>query len=439
MDERINRRRFLATATATSSLLAGCSGGGDADTSPSDTTESTPTPTDSPTATERTDSSTGTEEESGTAGRIVPPAIDYGELITDFRGNRWSGLRGETLTLDQEHAVSGKHALRVENSDNNLSTLAFTPTTPITLEGRDLSMAVKVEAPVGGRIEVRLRSPNQKNRYVCTRRLPAMMDDWMRIDFGITRGWNSPDISDIKEIRIGMKGSKGSEIKYWLDDIRATESAGTPHAILAFYGGYESQYESAFPLLQERGMTGVVPVIPSTIGDEGRMDLGQLRELRDAGWDVSPFPLRDKPLPEMSAEKQREIITRVQKLLSDKGFEDGARHFFSPTDSLDGETMEIIREIHETAFVYGGGSANVPPTAPYTIPEINGFDYDSSRDVILRANKHDQVVTLVFEEIGTEDGMSVEEFEKQLDRIENNAYAGGLNVITPSELVEKYL
>jgi hypothetical protein len=35
--------------------------------------------------------------------------------------------------------------------------------------------------------------------------------------------------------------------------------------------------------------------------------------------------------------------------------------------------------------------------------------------------------------------MSVEDFEKQLDRIENNNYAGGLDVTTPSEHDEQYL
>jgi len=423
MNERADRRAFLATATAVTAAVAGCS------SNPDDENQTT--------SREPESTPTSTETETSTSGRMVPPAIDYGDPLTDFDQSRWSGVRGETLTLDEETTVSGKQALRVEDSGNNLSTLAFTPTTPISLEGRNLSMAVKVEAPVGGRFEVRFRSPNRKNRYVCTRHLPPMMDDWMRIDFGITRGWNGPDISNIREIRFEVKGPKGSEIKYWLDDVRATEAAGTPHAILAFYGGLESHYGTVFPILQDRGMSAVVPVLPAAIGSDGRMDIGQLREVRDAGWDVSSFPLRGRPLPEMSEERQRKVITEDKQFLEQKGFEDGARHFFSPTDNIDGSTVEILRDVHETAFVYGGGSANVPPTAPYTVPEINGFDYDSSRDVVLRANKHDQVITLVFEEIGDE-GMSVEDFEKQLDRIENNEYAGGLDVITPSELVAKY-
>jgi len=454
MSERVDRRSFLATATAVTGVLAGCAAdpvstddGSPTDrsraTAPDDSGGSSPTGESTGTTApggeteSATETATGTGEGVGREGRIVPPAIEDGELLDDFRDERWFGLRNETVSLDRTEAISGKYALRIENPDR-YSTVGFAPTSSLSLEGRNISMAVKVESPVGGRIELRLRAPDGKNRYVCTRQLPPAMGDWMRIDFGITRGWNDPDISEIMELRLEVAGPEGSNVRYWIDDVRITEAAGTPHAILAFYGGLDSHYETVFPMLEERGWAAAVPVRPAGIGDEGRMGIGRLREVREAGWDVCSFPNRGAPLPEMSAEKQRDVITTDKQRLEKRGFVDGACHFFAPYHSIDGDTAEILREVHDTGYLYGGSSVGVPPTAPFTIPTINGNDYASSRAVVLRANLHDQLVVLGFDEIGG-DGMSVEDFRAQLDRIENNDYAGGLDVTTPSELVEQYL
>ena len=439
MDGRYKRRSFLATATAVTGALAGCTFGdsGDGGSGGDGTLTGTPGGPGTTVSGVQTEPGTETEANGGKEGRIVPPAIDYGELLTDFSNERFFGLRNEKLTLDQGAAISGKHALRVENGQN-VSTIAYAPSKTLSLKGKNLSMAVKVDSPVGGRFEVRLRTPDGSSRFVSTRRLPPAMKDWMRLDMGITRGKNNPDITNVQEIRVEMVGQKGSNVKYWIDDIRFTEAKAKPNAILAFYGGKQSHYETAFPLLKERGWKAAVPVRPSAIGNKGFMDIGQLRELRDAGWDVCSFPMRGSPLPKMSAEQQRQVITADQQFLKDRGFRDGSRHFFAPFHSVNGDTVDILREVHDTGFLFGGSSVGVPPTAPYVLPTINGGDYDSSRAVILRANLHNQLVTLGFDAIGGE-GMPVKDFKAQLDRIENNDYAGGLNVITPSQLKKQYL
>lgn len=47
------------------------------------------------------------------------------------------------------------------------------------------------------------------------------------------------------------------------------------------------------------------------------------------------------------------------------------------------------------------------------------------------------MVVPYFEQVGG-DGMSIEDFEAQLDRIETNSYGNGLVPITPSQLLEYY-
>lgn len=53
-----------------------------------------------------------------------------------------------------------------------------------------------------------------------------------------------------------------------------------------FDDGYASTYTTAFPIMRALGLTGVVPVVSEFVGDAGYMTWAQLRELRDAGWDI---------------------------------------------------------------------------------------------------------------------------------------------------------
>ena len=78
------------------------------------------------------------------------------------------------------------------------------------------------------------------------------------------------------------------------------------------------------------------------------------------------------------------------------------------------------------------------PTAPHTIPVLNGNHLESSRAAILRADRHEQLVVPRFEIVG-DGGMSLSDFDAQLDRLESNSYAGGLTVITASDLVDEFL
>ena len=363
-------------------------------------------------------------------------AIDWGEPIGNFED--WYGLAGTLATESDTIALGDTPALEAEIPDATYGTVGYTFEEPFSLVTRHFSMAVRVQEPVGGQVEIRARAPGSDDRLVCSRHLPSGNRDWMRVDMGVTRARGNPDLDNVTELRVHVAGQEPTDVRYWIDDLRVTESTGESYAILAFYGGRESHYETVFPLLEERGFQAAVPMNPRSIGRSGRMDIEQLRELRDAGWDICSFPSSAGALPELREHEQERAIDNVQEALVERGFEQGARHFFAPRHRMDGTTIDIVQDRHETGFLYGANSAGMPPTAPHTLPVINGGDYESSRSVILRADRHEQLVVLAFDQIG-ENGMSVNAFEQQLDRIESNNYAGGLNVITPSTLVDSYL
>jgi len=442
-----SRRTFLALVGATTAGLAGCTGSDD-DPEPQPTETETPNPT--PTETEEADDD-GDDESAEREGddeddddQEEPeevfryPAIDYGTAVDAFDEPRWRGREGAEPIRVTDERVSGTHAMRIERESAGSVRVVRQFPDGLDVSGQHLSMAVKVDGPLGGRIQIDLHAPTIDQRHVSSRRLPVTMDDWLRVDFGLTRGVGSPDFSDVTQLHIEYVPPEAGDIRLWVDDLRATEGVGRSHAILAFYGGHVSQYEEAFPRLEARGMRGVVAVSAGQIGREGRMTESQLSELADAGWDVASLPTERGRLPSLGASEQHRVVERNRDRLTDLGFEAGARHFFAPHDRIDGDTLAAVRELHETGFVYGANSAGMVPTAPHTIPVLNGNHLESSRAAILRADRHEQLVVPRFEIVG-DGGMSLSDFDAQLDRLESNSYAGGLTVITASDLVDEFL
>lgn len=53
-----------------------------------------------------------------------------------------------------------------------------------------------------------------------------------------------------------------------------------------FDDGYASTYNTVFPIMRDLGLVGVVPIVSAFVGTAGYMTWAQLRELRDAGWDI---------------------------------------------------------------------------------------------------------------------------------------------------------
>jgi peptidoglycan/xylan/chitin deacetylase (PgdA/CDA1 family) len=424
-----SRRTFLALVGATTAGLAGCTGSED-DPVPTEAGTETETPTPTPVETEEAnggddqadaDETEDDEDEAEEPEEVFRyPAIEYGTAVDAFEEPHWRGREGAEPIRVTDERVIGTHAMRIEReSAGSLRVVREFPD-GLDLAGQHLSMAVKVDGPLGGRIQIDLHAPTIDQRHVSSRRLPVTMDDWIRVDFGLTRGVGSPDFSNVTQLHIEYVPPEPGDIRLWVDDLRATEGVGESHAILAFYGGHLFQYEEAYPRLEERGMTAVVAVPAGAIGREGRMDESLLSELADAGWDVASLPAERGRLPSLSASEQYRVIERNRDRLSELGFERGARHFFAPHDRIDGSTVKAVRELHETGFVYGGNSAGMAPTAPHTIPVLNGDHQESSRAAILRADRHDQLVVPRFEVLG-DGGMSLSDFDAQLDRLESNS------------------
>lgn len=414
MRDKTTRRTFLAVA-GTSAALAGCMDrlkGITNDPSPgTDKPGDSPQPTDQP------------SQDSG--------PYSGGEVVDDFEDMEpWGTIRGKA-TADKKSAYAGSQSVRLENKSGGTAGIFRSFPDGLDLTKHDLSLAVKLEKPAAGKIAVELLAPGRSDHLVSKRYVVEPLDDWFRVDLGYTGKRGEPDLSSIQELRIQLTNQDGP-VRYWVDDLRKTEKPNKGKVLITFDDAHATQYDVGFKELQERNWPGTAFVIPDSINSTDNLSIGQLREMRDADWDISSHPQGPKPLTDYSKDKQRKLIKDARQYLVQKGFPDGARFFAAPYNMVSSDTVELVKEFHEYGFTFGGSPSAIPPTGRATISRILGRDLQGSRRVLNLADQYNQLVVLNYHAIGEQHNVTKDDFVHILDHIEKK----DVDVITPSELLE---
>lgn len=423
------RRQFLAVAGA--AALAGCTdavtpGPSDGGRSDGATTATTGTPT-------------GTADGTATETDRRPGAgpVDYGTVVSDFEDlSRWGTVGGSQLA-DAETVYAGSQSVRVEaGTGTDVAGIYRAFPDGLDLSASDLSAAVRLERPASGsirKVTAVALAPGYSDRVEMVRYLPDTLDEWVRVDFGVTGEAGNPAMADVQELRIEVLTGGGEQIRFWVDDLRTVPKPDQGYAIFQFDNTLASHYENAFPVMEEKGYPAVEGVIPGVVNSEGRLSNGQLLELRDAGWDVASQPQRAEPLPTYSTEAQRQTIRRAHENLSIKGFEDGARHMVAPYHQLSGETVEIAAQYHDSVFLFGACPTPVAATGNHALSRVNGDSREGLRRLAPLANRYDQAVAMYFPGVERGGDMDPAELREVVGIVEN----AGLEPISATEFVAK--
>ncbi len=425
MDQNLSRRRALAAIGVTSTAFAGCLEflpGGETDT-----------PSESKTGGDGDDA--GGDGPSGTSPDW--PAIDAGEVLSDFEDlDRWEPHETSEVSAAPDEAQTGSQAAVLESDEGTATMSMFFPD-GLDFEGWDTSMAVKPESV--DRIIVEFIAPTRDERLTSVRTVPDDYDDWFRVDCGYEhKPAGEPDLSNVTRLNVVADGPEGGPSRMLVDDLRRTEAVDNGKAILAFYGGHQSHFELAADLLEERGWAGAVPVDPRRIGDRDRMGFDELHQLRDRGWDVCSYPQTDGNFAEQSEERRRTVIESSRDFLADNGFPDGSRHFFAPEWRwMDPTTHGIVRDLHESGFMFGACPTGAPPTGIHVTPVIWGPAlHNGVRRHVNLCDQYQQLTVIriprVVDGAADANSMSLEAFESLLHHVDQR----GLDVITPSDLVD---
>jgi peptidoglycan/xylan/chitin deacetylase (PgdA/CDA1 family) len=487
--DRTNRRRFLATLGAGSmALAAGCTDqfAGDEDEEEGDDNETAPI---------------GEDEDGEEEMEATPPAIDHGELVSDFDEDfdEWFALEGE-ITADEENFLTGSQTVRIDG-DGGSAGIARSFPDGLDVEGHHLSLAVRVDNPRPARVTVRILAPGQADQIWSTRTILSQYEGWLRMDVGYTGQRGEPFFDDIQELQITLddpdaapaaeeeefdeedaedeeneteveedeeneteveedeeelslqiepilqvenetdeEADEGEGIRFWVDDLKMTPQASQGYVMLTFDDGVESQYENAFPMLQERDMQAVAAVVPDSLNRPERLNIDHLREMRDAGWDVSSHPEGEAFMELDDPEAIRQDIESAHEYLDNRGFADGARHMFVPYHNTNEEVVEITREYHELSSYFGGTPNNVPFTDPMHLSRVNMFDIDAFTAMIDRAAEHNQLAIGLAHGVVPEDeidddplaDMTTDQLAELLDYIEES----DVQAVTASDLID---
>ena len=90
--------------------------------------------------------------------------------------------------------------------------------------------------------------------------------------------------------------------------------------ILTFDDGDISVYETAFPIMQKYGLTGVVYIVGNYMNQPGYMSVDQIKELVAAGWEVGSHSMNHRDLRKLNQYAQGfEIVDSRKHLLRATG------------------------------------------------------------------------------------------------------------------------
>ncbi|WP_245634114.1 polysaccharide deacetylase family protein [Halalkalicoccus paucihalophilus] len=481
-----NRRKFLATlGTGSLAFAAGCAGQLSRDTGESD----------------NNGNSDGNGPSDGNdSQQVSPPAINHGEVVSNFDDDldEWFAVDGN-VNADEEMMLTGSRTARIENTGVTAE-IARTFPEGLDMTDKHLSLAVQVDTPRPARVTVRVLAPGNADQVWSTRAILSTYTGWLRMDVGYTGQRGEPNFGNVQELRITLddpnpsqanedQGEQGNQtnqsnqsgegnqtnqsnqsgegnqtnqsnqsgegnqtnqeeqseqsdtgIRFWVDDLRTTPAADQGYVMLTFDDTVASQYTNAFPLFEERDMQAVAAVVPGSLNQDDRLSIGNLREMRDAGWDISSHPQGTafRELEDLDAIQQD--IESAYEYLDNRGFSDGARHMFVPYHHATEDIMEITREYHELSSYFGGTPNAVPFTDPLHLSRVNMFDIEGFTSQIDMAAEHNQLAIGLAHGVVPENEIendpladtTTQQLETLLDYIEES----DVQLVTASELLD---
>lgn len=131
--------------------------------------------------------------------------------------------------------------------------------------------------------------------------------------------------------------------------------------LLTFDDGYTDNYTEAMPILQKYGYTATMFVSAGMTGQDGYFaEWEQIREMRDAGWDIQPHGMTHPYLNKLPEREQRyEIAESIKQLKEQTGID--AEVFCYPYGERNQTTLKLLEELN-VRFAFTIDQGRTEPT-----------------------------------------------------------------------------
>ncbi len=163
-------------------------------------------------------------------------------------------------------------------------------------------------------------------------------------------------------LNVGMS----SPIKF----TKAEQTSGI--VTIAFDDGIDTQFENAFPVMQEHGFNGTFYIITSLIGTDGYMNMSDLHALQGNGSEIGSHTVDHQEMTSLTDEQVNYEFNASQQCLQANGFSatDFAYPYGGSNPHVDSIGLQYYRSLR---YAYGSGYFMPLPPSPSQMSLPMGF------------------------------------------------------------------
>ncbi|MCH7661512.1 MAG: polysaccharide deacetylase family protein [Euryarchaeota archaeon] len=354
----LSKRAFLASVGT--ACVAGCLGSSNGSSENGNST-------DNSTDTNSTDSDSEPEPE---------PKEPTLFLVGDPRDELWD--RGESWqdceSLDEWEVLSGSLEPATDNTYRGSQSAHLTSAgdgevrVRIPLEGYDLtettfSLAMYIDSP-GNHYSPSfdVNAPESGRELHFRTRHKIDEPGWIRYDLGVSLTSALAGEESYMTISWG-----GSDVDWYIDDIRAVSVERDPKLFVQFDDSLRTTYDTAFPIMEEYGITATNFAITGREGADRHLTLSQMEEMQEAGWEFGSHTHTHRRTGELSLDEQREELEKSKEWLLDHGFTQAASTFAYPFGSFTTGTMDLAADYYDFATHGQRGAMNRLVSSPLSV------------------------------------------------------------------------
>jgi len=253
----------------------------------------------------------------------------------------------------------------------------------------------------------------------------------------------SPSWSNIDIVRVRINtGGTSYTPAVTVDQIEFIARPSKAYYSFTFDDNYDEHYEMA-AYLTSKGMCGTFYVIPTSIGNSGRLTLEQLHRMHDAGHIIANhgynslgWKTEDKSLNEMVTD-----ITKAAEWLAANGFGDGARLWALPDGTAAWKPQGIYQLLGTYVDQIRLTSPRITTTksiAPYRTDLLNTGPFDSTEDAntaLINVSSDTGDNGLAISGWHSFESFTQSDFEAHVDNVAAKRDSGHIEVVTVADLL----